>query len=145
MADNVDYGLLSEAERLKRIGALFCKAVTLTLGRQSRDLDTPPFVSDIPSSRAIEDSPGVDILKGNDIALLRRFARLGEFSPRDAKRFWGVSRTSAYRRLQHLERGGCIIRKGNTNAVRYELAASVYPILEQVKQVEQAAGVPKSP
>lgn len=132
MADRIDYGSLSEKERMKRIGALFCKAVTLTLTRQNGDLGAPPAVKNIATAMAIGDCHEVSVLEKDSVALLKRFARLGEFSPREAIQFWRISRTSAYRRLRNLERSGWIVKNGKTNAVRYLIVAQTHSILKQV-------------
>ena len=73
-------------------------------------------------------------------ALLQRFTRLGEFAPHEAATFWGVSRSTAYRRLRRLEQAGCIKRQGETNAVRYHLIFEKLPIAVQVNQIVEVLG-----
>jgi len=126
MADNVDYESLSQEERLKRIGALFCKAATLILSRQSMMPDARPVASDV-SVVPTKPQGTLDVatLRAEELALLKRFSSLGEFSPREATQFWRTSRTSAYRRLRSLEEAGWIVKNGNTSAVRYRIAAQV--------------------
>ena len=117
-----EYEALSREERLRRIGALFYKAVVISLARKQALAGETG--GDVPT-RTGEDSPqetdalGTASLPDEDLTLLRRYARLGEIAPRDATKFWGVSRTTAYRRLLGLERGGWIERRGTAKAARY--------------------------
>jgi len=118
-----------------RIGALFRKAATLILVRQHIAPGMPSAASDTPASATTAGGPDTNDLQSDDVALLQRFAPFGEFSPREATEFWGISRTSAYRRLRHIEETGWIVKKGKTNTVRYCIVAQGYPILKQIAPV----------
>jgi len=137
-----EYEALSREERLRRIGALFYKAVVISLARKQAEAeagcgegsdhtreDTP-----VGASAARSETPS---LPEGDLALLRRYARLGEIAPRDATEFWSVSRTTAYRRLVDLEKAGWIERRGATKATRYVFTAQARGLLERVEQIKQ--------
>lgn len=139
MADLAIYETLSREERLRRIGALFCKALALASAPRDsiKGMQSVPLPAPV-GSAASEGVTGTESLREDDCALLKRFAPLGEFSPREATQFWGISRTSAYRRLRHLEHSGWIARHGETNAARYHLTPHILLILKQVSQSVQA-------
>lgn len=128
-----EYEALSREERLRRIGALFYKAVVISLARkQALAEEARGDPRDGTSVLA------VGLLSEEDSALLRRYAGLGEIAPRDATEFWGVCRTTAYRRLLKLEQGGWIVRHGATTATRYTLTKNARALLEQDEQAKQA-------
>lgn len=127
-----EYEALSREERLRRIGALFYKAVVISLARkQALDEETD---GDSPDETAVL---AAGSLSEEDLALLRRYAGLGEIAPRDATEFWGVCRTTAYRRLLSLEQGGWIVRHGATTATRYTFTKQARALLEQDEQAKQ--------
>ncbi len=136
-----EYEALSREERLRRIGALFYKAVVISLARKQGIAGETG--GDVPA-QAGGDSPqetdalGTDLLPEEDLALFQRYARLGEIAPRDATEFWGVSRTTAYRRLLGLEQGGWIERRGAAKATRYTFTDQTRALLERLKQFTQA-------
>jgi hypothetical protein len=135
-----EYEALSREERLRRIGALFYKAVVISLARKqgiARETggDVPAQAGgDSPQET---DAPEIALLPEEDLALLRRYAGLGEIAPRDATEFWGVCRTTAYRRLLKLEQGGWIVRHGATTATRYTITKKAHVLLEQDEQAKQ--------
>jgi hypothetical protein len=133
MALLADHESLSRGERLRRIGALVAKAVALA---------SPPVWGQEPGSDTglVPVSPREGDFTQEAEALLQRFVRLGEFAPHDAAIFWGVSRSTAYRRLRRLEQAGCIKRQGETNAVRYHLIFEKLPLAAQVNQIVQVPG-----
>jgi hypothetical protein len=139
MADFAVYESLSREERLRRIGALFCKALALAFTpRQCLTEMQNVNLSASVGSVAKEGVARNESLREGDFALMKRFAPLGEFSPREATQFWGISRTSAYRRLQRLEHFGWLVRCGATNATRYQLTTRTLSVLKQVEQTVQA-------
>lgn len=114
MAPLANLESLTREERLRRIGALVAKAVALAsapIRQQGQGAD----------ASLISVPPGDGEYAQETHDLLQRFVRLGEFAPHEAAIFWGVSRSTAYRRLRRLEQAGCIKRQGETNAVRYHL------------------------
>jgi hypothetical protein len=133
MVPLVNYESLSREERLRRIGALVAKAVALA--------SVPVRLQ---GQRANAGRVPVSLDEGDLApeaqALLQRFARLGEFAPHEAATFWGISRSTAYRRLRRLEQAGCIERHGETTAARYRLVFEKSPIPAQVNQVVQVPG-----
>lgn len=137
-----EYEALSREERLRRIGALFYKAVVISLARKQgmageNGGDVPAQAGE--NSPQETDAPGIALLPEEDLALLRRYAGLGEIAPRDATEFWGVCRTTAYRRLLSLERGGWIVRHGATTATRYAFTKKARALLEQDEQAKQGS------
>lgn len=139
MADFAIYESLSREDRLRRIGALFCKAVALASARRQNFMGRQNVaLSASMASTATERVARIEALREVECALLKRFAPLGEFSPREATQFWGISRTCAYRRLQRLEHAGWIIRHGATNAARFIFTPQTLLILKQVEQTVQA-------
>lgn len=135
-----EYEALSREERLRRIGALFYKAVVISLARKQ---GIAGETGEDGSAQAGEVSPQeTDVLRTaslpeDDLALLRRYAGLGEIAPRDATEFWGVCRTTAYRRLLSMEQGGWIVRRGATTATRYTFTKQARALLEQDEQAKQ--------
>lgn len=127
-----EYEALSREERLRRIGALFYKAVVISLARKQALAEEAG--GDAPDGTAVL---AAGLLSEEDLALLRRYARLGEIAPRDATEFWGVCRTTAYRRLLSLEQGGWIVRHGATTATRYTFTKQARALLEQDEQAKQ--------
>lgn len=125
-----EYEALSREERFRRIGTLFYKVVVISLARKQALAGETN--EDVPS-QAGEESPqemdalGTAPLLEEDLALLQRYARLGEIAPRDAMEFWVVSRTTAYRRLLGLEHGGWIERRGAAKATRIPSRAKPAP------------------
>lgn len=136
-----EYEALSREERLRRIGALFYKAVVISLARKQ---DVAGETGEDAPAQAGVDSPqkmgalGTVSLPEGDLALFQRYARLGEIAPRDATEFWGVSRTTAYRRLVALEKEGWIERRGATKAARYVMTKQTRSFLEQMEQINPA-------
>ena len=136
-----EYEALSREERLRRIGALFYKAVVISLARKQgiageNGGDVPAQAGE--GSPQETDAPGIALPPEEDLALLRRYAGLGEIAPRDATEFWGVCRTTAYRRLLSLEQGGWIVRHGATTATRYTFTKQARALLEQDEQAKQS-------
>lgn len=151
-----EYESLSREERLRRIGALLCKAATLALEQERREAEetngTPALPGHAPSSGGTVDA-AVALLP-EELALLRRFVHLGELTMREAMRFWETSRTTAYRRLTRLIQAEWIERFGATNATRFRFTGKarravqpLEPTLQTKPQREQAGGaaLPASP
>lgn len=81
---------MSREERLRWIGALFYKAVVISLARKQAVARESGI--DVPG-KAGDDSPhgtvvlAVGSLSEEELALIRRYAGLGEIAPRDATEF----------------------------------------------------------
>ncbi|MFT3991852.1 MAG: hypothetical protein QM680_10635 [Luteolibacter sp.] len=136
-----EYEALSREERSRRIGALLYKAVMISLARQQGIIGEAdggvPFQSG-ENTLQKTDEPGTASLPEEDLGLLQRYARLGEIAPRDATEFWGVSRTTAYRRLLGLEQGGWLEKRGAAKATRYTFTGQTRTLLERLKQSKPA-------
>lgn len=134
-----DYESLSREERIRRIGAILGKAVTLRLERERAAREGGGEVSPAPdgarpsshelSAPDVPDEP----LASDEVTLMRKVATLGHLHPRDAAAFFGSSRTTAYRRLQRLERGGWLVRQGQGKASRYHLTDRARAALKRMK------------
>jgi DNA-binding MarR family transcriptional regulator len=136
-----EYEALSREERLRRIGALFYKAVVISLARkQALAGETGGDISSQAGEDSVHETNTLEAasLSDEDLAILRRYAGLGEIAPREATEFWGVCRTTAYRRLLSLEQGGWIVRHGATTATRYTITKKARVLLEQDEQAKQA-------
>lgn len=118
---------MDREERLRRIGVLFSKAVTL-IGNRHIDV-TSATGADAAKSASTGQWP--EFIE----PLVRRFQSLGTFSPKEAADLWAISRTSCYRRLRRLETDGWIIRNGRTRAVRYHFC----PVLKTLTKTGGAA------
>ncbi|MGC4015077.1 MAG: hypothetical protein QM755_11265 [Luteolibacter sp.] len=136
MMSSSDYESLSREERIRRIGAILGKAVTLRLERErvarggaeevrTESAEAPPSGNE----------PPAEPLASDELTLMRKVATLGHLHPRDAAAFFGSSRTTAYRRLQHLERGGWIVRHGEGKASRYYLTDKTHLVLKCMKRI----------
>lgn len=136
-----DYESLSREERILRIGAILGKAVTLRLERERAAREgaggVPPASEEAPPSghEAFPTDMPTEPLASDELTLMRKAATLGHLHPRDAAAFFGSSRTTAYRRLQHLERRGWIIRQGQGKASRYHLTEKSYSALKRMKRI----------
>lgn len=134
-----DYEALSHEERIRRVGAILGKAVTLRLEREraAREGAGEAFPeSDVaqPSGHELHSfNTPVEEFTNHELMLLRKAAVLGYIFPRDAVSLFGNSRTTIYRRLQHLEQGGWIIREGQGKASRYRLTDKARASLKRMK------------
>jgi hypothetical protein len=141
-----DYESLSREERIRRIGAILGKAVTLRLERERAAREgggeVPPAPDEArPSGHelSIPDVPD-EPLASDELTLMRKVAMLGHLHPRDASAFFGSSRTTAYRRLQRLERGGWLVRHGQGKASRYHLTDKAHSALKRMKRIVRDEG-----
>lgn len=130
MKGEVFYESLSRDERIRRVGVLFAKAATIICERAINDrLSRLEATLNEATGKMV--SP---IWEEYETALLQRYSGLGAFSPHEAMLFWGISRTSCYRRLRKLENCGWIRRIGRTSAVKYVLAGETQIVLKQLGQ-----------
>ncbi len=136
-----DYESLSYEERVERIGAILGKAVTLRLERERAEREGAGGASSEPEeaqpSGPEPSAPEVpaDTLADDELTLMRMAAIVRYLHPRDATEFWGVSRTTAYRRLLHLEQGEWIVRHGQGKASRYHLTDKAHSALKRMKRI----------
>ena len=148
MMSSSDYESLSREERIRRIGAILGKAVTLRLERERAAKESaggiPTASEEAPPSGNELSVPNVpdEPLASDELTLMRRVATLGHLHPRDAAAFFGSSRTTAYRRLQRLERGGWLVRHGQGKASRYHLTDKAHSALKRMKRIvwDEGAG-----
>lgn len=133
-----DYESLSREERIRRIGAILGKAVTLRLERERAAREgggeVPPAPDGAGPSGHELSAPDLP-LASDELILMRKAATLGHLHPRDAAACFGSSRTTAYRRLQHLERGGWLVRHGQGKASRYHLTDKAHSALKRMKRI----------
>lgn len=143
MMSPTDYESLSREERIRRIGAILGKAVTLRLERERAAREGLGGIS-IASDKVSPSSPELssaempaEPLANDELILLRKASTLGQLHPRDAASFFGSSRTTVYRRLHHLEQAGWIVRHGQGKASRYHLTEKAYSALKRMKRSVQ--------
>lgn len=135
-----DYESLSREERLRRIGAILSRVATRYLEReraealrQSQVLSSQSDpASSAPTTEAL--SSNTPSLPPEEFSVLQRFVAFGEVIPREAMRFWSVSRTTAYRRLTRMQQDGWVERHGATTATRFRFTPAAYRLLQQANQ-----------
>ena len=112
MAEN-----LTHAERLVRIGKILAKGI----GRSRILNQEEPYCSLGEGRQARHDeNPRI----GDDsLRILRFLKKVRRASPLEIRNRFGLSRTTAYRRLKGLEKYGLVTRCGRTRDVVYEIAA----------------------
>lgn len=114
---------LTRAERMKRIGELLAKGITILLVREAQEKeDQKRFTSSpqqSPSSRSVTDCQQASVEDGTGAAVLAYLQRVGSASPRDVQRALSLSKATAFRRLNELLQIGEVLRFGKTTAVRY--------------------------
>lgn len=140
MTPPFDYESLSREERLRRIGAILSRIATRYLEcerddalRQSQVLSSQVDpASSTPITEVLSsNAPG---LPPEEFSMLQRFAAFGEVTPREAMRFWSVSRTTAYRRLARMQQDGWVERHGATTATRFRFTPAASRLLHQANQ-----------
>lgn len=117
MTPLADYESIDPEERMRRIGRLLCKAAILALARRDAEeeaMETRTGAGNPPAT-------GQHPLTEEELDFLRYVRRAKGVAPREASRFWNVSRATAFRRLASLEKQGWIARKGATTATRYTI------------------------
>lgn len=130
MKDEVFYESLSRDERIRRVGVLFLKVATIICQRTAPErLSRKEATLNEATAKMV--SPKWEEY---ETALLQRYSGFGAFSPHEAMLFWGISRTSCYRRLKKLEDCGWIRRMGRTSAVKYALAGETQIVLKQLRR-----------
>jgi DNA-binding MarR family transcriptional regulator len=107
---------LTDDQRLARVGALLATGVSRLLFNRPTGDD---FISDV----AIADSKaaGTETKSGSD--LLKFLSKVRSASPSEIRAKFGLTRTTAYRRLKALEDQGLVRRRGSSRDVVYEIAA----------------------
>lgn len=140
MAQTVLYDSLDAGERLRRVGVLLCKAATLARIREETLSDVPQRTATSSSSQPHPAQVGQILpecseLIPEELALIERLVRLGPMSPQEITHFFGLSRTTSYRRIQRLERAGWIAKSGATRATRYLLTEAARARLKQMKPI----------
>lgn len=134
------YASLSREERLRRVGELLSKAVTLAQIREGpvQNPDEEKLKTQNAEQPSLKLSATlVGPLRDDDWQLLRKLAMLGEIAPREAMELWRVSRVTAYRRLVRLEKSGFLTKRGETTATRFYLTPQGKAHLLQMRQAEQ--------
>lgn len=107
---------LTDDQRLARVGALLATGV-------NRLLFNRPAGDGCISDGAIADSKtaGTETKSGSD--LLKFLSKVRSASPSEIRAKFGLTRTTAYRRLKELEDQGLVRRRGSSRDVVYEIAA----------------------
>ena len=111
---------LTREERIKRLGELLAKGITIMVLREAEEKRKANF--NPAATAALQQAERV--VDGDDTpsAIIRYIERIGSASPRDVQRGLDLPKTTAFRQLDRLNKAGIISRIGKTAAVRYQLA-----------------------
>jgi len=107
---------LTDDQRLARVGTLLAMGVSRLLFNQIGE-NQPADAGEIVTST--EASPKAN--SGSE--LLKFLSRVRTASPSEIRAKFGLTRTTAYRRLKELEDRGLVRRRGSSRDVVYEIAA----------------------
>lgn len=139
-----EYESLSYEERIRRIGAILGKAVTLRVMREQEEKAAAELERLEQASHEGDEDPlpamPDEALTEEEWLLLRKTALMGNLHPRDAATYFGSARTTTYRRLQKLEQEGWLYRQGKGKASRYHLTIKAHAALKQVKRGGKGQG-----
>ena len=108
---------LSDTERLTRIGEILAVGVGRLLTLQQREHGGSERRSDGREQSVSEE------LADESSKILRFLTKVGSATPSEIRSKFGLSRTTAYRRLKDLEKQGLVKRCGKSRDVVYEIAA----------------------
>jgi DNA-binding Lrp family transcriptional regulator len=111
------YAHLSRAERIRRIGEILAKGVTLLAIKQQQK-DHAAAVAEVAAE--VEQSESDWITRG----IVEFLKRVGWASPRDIYRHLDVPPRTGARRLHALLASGILERRGLTSAAQYGLRAA---------------------
>ena len=108
----------ADAQRLRRIGELLCKAVVLAEADRALQVspekveprDTTPSLT-LPHSRVAAD----------DNRIVEYLGFVGTAAPAGIRGTLGLSRSGLHRALRRLAAAGCVVSTGNTRRVVYRL------------------------
>lgn len=118
---NPEFQCMSREARIRRIGQLLSKAVTLMLvsetetnEQMARRMLAKKYTENILSDSHIEVSDDAK-------AIMAFLKRIGTASPAEICQYTELSRTTVFRRLRELQQRGVIGKTGSTIAVRYRI------------------------
>ncbi|MBB5350651.1 DNA-binding MarR family transcriptional regulator [Haloferula luteola] len=97
----------SEQKRFQRIGELLARAISRKAQRETVEA-------------AQRKQPA---LPENADPIVVFLAQVGEATPKEIRERFGLSRATAYRRLEALVAMGHLTKHGNTRSIRYRLAS----------------------
>ena len=116
-----EYGQLSREARMRRVGELCSKAVTLfLLNRMETEEAAARSALDRRVSPCPHNATGMP-LPDDAKAIMDYLRRVGPASPAEICGYTELSRTTVTRRLNDLQRLGFISKAGRTTAVRYTM------------------------
>lgn len=118
---------LSRQERIRRIGQLLSKGITLLLAReddQKQAVDPEPISSPKEASQVGRNGNGQADLATDETerAILDYLEKIEIASPREIQRYLDLSKATTYRKLNRLVSAQFLTRSGSTTSVRYRLA-----------------------
>ncbi len=111
--------VLTDAERLERIGALLAVGVGRLLLRKQANRDLAAHKTEC-NQKAKQERK---LLPKELTDLFAFISRVHVVSPSEVRKRFHLSRTTAYRRLRSLEDRGLIVRNGSSRGTTYQLAA----------------------
>lgn len=109
------YDYMTHAQRMRRLGELCAKAVTLHVlaereaGRKAQEAVV---------ATTVEQEEPDWITRG----VVKYMKRCGWVSPREMLRYLEVTRTTLFRRLRDLRERGMVESRGNGRGIKYRLA-----------------------
>ncbi len=113
-------GTLTDAQRVRRIAELLCKAIV-----------TSEAAAVLIETNAREDAPvveGATTGQPDENRVLGYLGLAGEASPLSIRLALGLSRSKVYRILQRLNGDGQIVASGQTRSISYRLSRAEPPL-----------------
>jgi hypothetical protein len=117
---------LNREDRLRRIGELLAKGVTLLCLREAAEVRAGAnAVTNTTRSHPVRrDSEIPQIEDPAQNQILTYLSNVGDASPRDIQRSLCIPKATAFRKLTKLLQLGLLARSGSTSAMRYRLVRS---------------------
>jgi hypothetical protein len=133
------YEQLSRSERLARIGELLAKGIALlTLAEQRQG--APVADSGVGDNHAIPDGrnrgEGLQPENDEEQKILAYIGKMFSASPRELQQHLGLSKATAYRRLNRLVQANLLVRSGATKGIKYQLSRNTAGARDNAPKVE---------
>ncbi len=138
-----EFTILSREARMRRLGELCSKAITLFLAdhTESGESAARSQMGEFPhhgvGKKSIE-----TIISDDAKSIIAYLRRVGASSPREICQYTELSRTTVFRRLRELGRSGIVIKTGHTSAAKYAIASpsAITSEIQELNQVAQVRG-----
>ena len=100
----------TRSERIKRLGELLAKGITLMVFREAEEKRKANFIPS--ATAAVLQAERIVGCDETPSAIIRYIERIGSASPRDVQRGLDLPKTTAFRHLDRLTKAGIISRTG---------------------------------